>query len=173
MACRLKVACFDLEINFKTFIRWKKNDGNKKLEDKRKGPIAVPETKLTEKEKNKMIEIATSKDYMDVSPHIIVAKLADKGIYIASESSFYKVLRERKLLQHRGKTKAPSKERPAPLVATGSNQIWSWDITYMKSNIRGQFFYLYLFMDIFSRKIVGYDVFNEESMKIHLCYLKK
>ena len=112
-----------------------------------------------------MIEVATSKDYMDVSPHIIVAKLADQGIYIASESSFYKVLREEKLLEHRGKSKAPSKRRPEALVANKPNQIWSWDITYMKSNIRGQFFYLYLFMDIFSRKIVGYNVFENESME--------
>jgi transposase InsO family protein len=171
--CRLKLACFDLEINFKTFLRWRENEDKKCLEDKRKGPITVPKNKLTEEEKDEIIKVATSEDYMDVSPHIIVAKLADKGIYIASESSFYKVLRERELLEHRGKSKAPSMERPAPLIAYGPNQIWSWDITYMKSNIRGQFFYLYLFMDIFSRKIVGYDVFEEESMENSSCLFEK
>jgi transposase InsO family protein len=157
-----------LKINFKTYLRWKID-----LDDKRKGPISVPKNKLTEKEKDEMIKVATSECYMDYSPHIIVAKLADKGIYIASESSFYKALGERKLLFHRGKSKAPSKERPAPLVATGANQIWSWDITYMKSNVRGQFYYLYLFMDIFSRKIVGYDVHEEESMKNSSCLFEK
>ncbi|NOT78479.1 MAG: transposase family protein [Bacteriovoracaceae bacterium] len=57
-------------------------------------------------------------------------------------------------------------DRPAPLIAKGPNEIWSWDITYMKGPIRGQFYYLYLFMDIFSRKIVRHEVFELESMEL-------
>lgn len=111
-----------------------------------------------------MIKTATSKEYQDQSPWQIVASLADQGTYIACESSFYRVLKERELLAHRGKSRMPNYDKPAPLVATSPNQIWSWDITYLKTSIQGQYFYLYLFMDIFSRMIVGWEVYEKESM---------
>lgn len=157
--CRIKVACEDVGIDLKTHNRWKQD-----VVDKRNGPLTEPANKLSEDVKNEIVSTANSKKYVDLSPWQIVAKLADDGKYIASESSFYKVLKERKLLAHRGRAKAPAKKRPVPLIATGPNQIWSWDITYLKSKIRGEYFYLYLFMDIFSRKIVGYDIFERESM---------
>lgn len=157
--CRIKVACKDVGVNLKTHNRWKQD-----LNDKRNGPLTEPANKLNKEIQAEIISTANSKEYVDLSPWKIVAKLADEGQYIASESSFYKVLKENKLLAHRSKAKAPQKKKPIPLVATGPNQIWSWDITYLKSSIRGEYFYLYLFMDIFSRKIVGYDVFESESM---------
>jgi putative transposase len=102
---------------------------------------------------------------MDLAPTQIVPLLADKGIYLASESSFYKIFRERKLLAHRGKSKKSSHNRPAPIVAFGPNEIYSWDITYLRSEIAGKFYYLYMFMDIYSRKIVGHEVYEVESME--------
>jgi transposase InsO family protein len=157
--CRKKIACNDLGIDFKTLNRWKEG-----IMDKRQGPLSEPVNKLSDVEKDQIVETANSKRFADLSPWQIVATLADEKRYIASESTFYKVLKERKLLAHRGKSKAPTQKRPAPLIATAPNQIWSWDITYLKSGIKGQYFYLYLFMDIFSRKIVGYDIFECESM---------
>lgn len=91
--------------------------------------------------------------------------LADRGQYIASESTFYRILKAENLLSHRGKSRAKSNYRPAPLVATNPNQIYSWDITYLRGPIAGKFFYLYMFMDVFSRKIVGWDVYDNESME--------
>jgi putative transposase len=158
--CRLKVASSDLDIDFKTFLRWKED-----LCDKRKGPLTQPKNKLSTEEKNEVIRVATSKEYIDYSPWVIVARLADQGQYLASESSFYKILNEHKMLKHRGKSKSANKYRPAPLVAYEPNEIWSWDITYLKTLIRGQFYYVYLIMDIFSRKIVGFDIHEEESME--------
>jgi putative transposase len=125
----------------------------------------VPKNKLSKEEKDEVVRVANSKEYMDYSPWVIVAKLADKGRYIASESSFYKILKERKMLKHRGKSKPANSYRPAPLVAHGPNEIWSWDITYLKTIVRGQFYYVYLMMDIWSRRIVGFDVQEEESME--------
>jgi len=72
-------------------------------------------------------------------------------------------LREEKQLAHRGKAKAPTHSRPPELVATAPNQLWSWDITYLGTTVKGLYFYLYLIMDLFSRKIVGWEVFAEES----------
>jgi transposase InsO family protein len=157
--CRIKVSCRDLEIDIKTFFRWKKDPV-----DKRRGPLTEPRNKLSIEEKDELIKVTNSKEYMDYSPWIIVSKLADAGKYIASESTFYKVLKERKQLKHRGETKPANRYRPAPLVAYGPNEIWSWDITYLKTLVRGQYYYTYLMMDIWSRRIVGFDIKEEESM---------
>ena len=68
------------------------------------------------------------------------------------------------LLSHRHASRVPRQvSKPKALVATGPNQLYSWDITYLASAVKGQFFYLYMFMDIFSRKIVGWQVYAEES----------
>lgn len=144
-------------INEKTLKRWESD-----VEDKRKGPNTAPANKLADEEKEEIVRISTTEEFMDLPPCQIVPALADKGKYIASESSFYRVLKENKLLEHRGKSKKPSHSRPAPLMATGPNQIYSWDITYLRGPIAGQFYYLYMFMDIFSRKIVGYEVHDNE-----------
>jgi putative transposase len=144
----------------KTFKRWKN-----RVEDIRNGPLTVPANKLTIEEREEVLKIATSNNYMDLPPCQIVPLLADRGKYVASESTFYKILNEEKLLKHRGKSKAPTKHRPSPLIATKPNQIYSWDITYLKGPIVGQFYYLYMFMDIYSRKIVGYEINESESME--------
>lgn len=149
-----------MEIDVKTFKRWE-ND----LEDKRRGPKTTSANKLSDEEIEKVIQISTSKEYVDLPPTQIVPLLADKGIYIASESSFYKILRERKLLKHRGKSKKPSMNKPAPLIAKSPNEIYSWDITYLRSSVSGMFYYLYMFMDIYSRKVVGFEVHEKESME--------
>jgi putative transposase len=90
-SCRLKVACEDVGIDFKTHNRWKQD-----LVDKRNGPLTEPANKLSEDVKDKIVLAANSKKYVDLSPWQIVPKLADEGKYIASESSFYKVLKEKK-----------------------------------------------------------------------------
>ena len=59
--------------------------------------------------------------------------------------------------------KAPVRRPPNAFVATGPNQVWSWDITYLKSPIRGVFFYLYMIVDVWSRKVVGWQVHEDES----------
>lgn len=94
-------------------------------------------------------------------------------LHLGSESSFYKILKENKMLVHRGKSKPGNKYRPVPLVAYGPNEIWSWDITYLKTLVRGQFYYLYLIMDIWSRKIVGFDIYEEESMNHSSTLMRK
>ncbi len=112
-----------------------------------------------------MINYATSNEYMDKTPWEIVPSLADKGKYVASESTFYRILREEKMLAHRGRSAPRTNTPPAPLMATTPNQVWSWDITYLTSPIKGKFYFLYMMMDIFSRKIVGWDVHENESME--------
>jgi len=149
-----------MEIDVKTFKRWMID-----ITDKRKGPVKIPGNKLRLEEVEKVVSTCTSQRFMDLPPSQIVPLLADDGIYLASESTIYKILKARKLLEHRGKSKRKSLNRPAPLIATRPNMIYSWDITYLKSSVAGRFYYLYLFMDIYSRKIVGWRVHECESME--------
>lgn len=164
--CRLKPACELLGLDVRTLQRWRK-DSN--LEDRRHGPLTRPANKLTESERARILAVANSPEYCDKSPSQIVPHLADNAIYIASESSFYRVLKEKNMLQHRSAAKPRTHKKPDELCATKPNQVWSWDITYLMSTIRGQYFYLYLFVDIFSRKIVGVDVFDKESADHAAC----
>jgi transposase InsO family protein len=109
-----------------------------------------------------VLEVVNLPEHRDLPPSQIVPRLADGGEYVASESTMYRVLREEKQLEHRGRARPRTSRRPEPQVATGPNQTWSWDITYLKSPIRGVFFYLYLIMDVWSRKIVGCNVYDQE-----------
>lgn len=89
--------------------------------------------------------------------------LADEGRYIASESSFHRVMRDAGQTEHRGRAKAPRKRRPPSThVATGPRQVFCWDVTYLPAIITGVFWYLYVILDIFSRKIVGHEVYDSD-----------
>ena len=159
----LKSVCSITDVSYKTYKRWKQLDS---LKDNRKGHPNL-KNKLTLSEKDKIVSICNEDEYCNLSPNQIVPKLADKSIYIASESSFYRILRERKLLTHRRKSKKPTKaKKPSSHTATGSNQVWTWDITYLKRDIKGMFYYLYLIIDIYDRCITGFRV--EESQNSEL-----
>ena len=148
-----------MELDIRTFQRWRK-DG---LQDKRRGPITVPGNKLTDAERARILATVNSKEYRDQPPSQIVPRLASEGVYIGSESSIYRLLKKENMLQHRSAARPRKRKKPKELTATKPNQIWSWDITYLMSEIRGQYYYLYLFMDIFSRKIVGFDVYDKQT----------
>jgi putative transposase len=126
----------------------------------------VPANKLSEIERKLILRTAESAEFQDKSPRQIVPLLADRGEYVGCESSFYRVMKIAKLLMHRGRAKSKSTYRPKALTATKPNQVYTWDITYLLSNVRGIFFYLYLFLDIFSRKIVGFRVHDREAMEL-------
>jgi putative transposase len=118
---------------------------------------------LTDAEVNEIIAISCSERFMNTTPYAIVPILAEEGVYIASESSFYRVLREADLLKHRKNSRQCRKSEKIELKATGINQIWSWDITYLKTEIKGKFYYLYFFIDIWSRAIMGWEIHENES----------
>jgi len=153
-------SCALLEISVRTVERWKSCPH---VPDGRAGPITPSLKSLTSEEKKKMIDISNLPLYRDLHPWLIVAKLADLGQYIASESSFYRVLKAADLLKHRSKNKPAERKRPKDLVARTPNCVWSWDITYLKSKVKGLYYYLYLTMDIYSRFIVSAQVEESES----------
>jgi transposase InsO family protein len=118
--------------------------------------------KLSKEERERVIEVVNSKAYCDLPVCKIVPLLADKACYIASESTMYRILREEKQLKHRCKNKQRKHKKPDAYEANGPNQVWTWDISYLPTTIRGVYFYLYMIVDIYSRKIVGHAVHTEE-----------
>lgn len=164
LGAQVKQACQLIGFSVRTYERWRKDkDG----QDKRPQALHFPLNKLNNDEKDLIIKMCTNPEYKDNAPHEIVPALAEKGLYIASESSFYRVLKEADLLHHRQDSRKPQKRaKPEELVASGPNQVWSWDITYLRTVVRGIFLFLYLIMDIWSRKIVGWSVETAEDSTI-------
>lgn len=150
-------------ISMRTLQRW---EAAQCREDQRRGPPGTAGNALSVAERELILAIATSPLYRDLSPAQIVPILADCGLYVGSEASFYRILREAKLLAHRDRARPRTHSRPKELRADGPNQVWSWDITYLSSPIRGKFYYLYLIVDVWSRKIVGWTVQEEESTEL-------
>jgi len=158
---RLKKAAAMMGLSARTIIRWRQKGGG---QDQRNGPSTTPANKISEQERIQIINVSNSALFRDLSPKQIVPKLADQGVYLASESTFYRVFREQKMLTHRQASKPAVSHHPKEHVATGPCQVWSWDITYLKTSVRGMFYFLYMIVDVWSRKIIAAQVFAEESM---------
>ena len=160
---RLAPACQELKITSRTYQRW--TYGGQLREDRR--PEAVrptPPNELSSEERQRVLNVCHDPEYASLSPGQIVPKLADQGVYIASESSFYRILHAADEQHHRGRSHKPRVSiAPKGYCATGANQVWSWDITYLPTLIRGMFFYLYMIVDVFSRKVVGWEVHGRET----------
>lgn len=150
-----------LGLSGRTVQRWRRAGVT---EDRRRGPNTVPSNKLSKAERRRLLATVNASEFRDLSPKQIVPKLASLGEYVASESTIYRVLRTEDQLKHREKSRpATKRHKPEELVATGPNQVWSWDISYLKSPVRGMFFYLYMTVDVWSRKVVAWEVHEDES----------
>lgn len=124
----------------------------------------IPSNKLTDNETATIIAVCNEPRFASLPPTQIVPTLLDEGIYHASESTFYRVLKAHNQLNHRGRSLAPKvSSKPESFTATGPCQVFCWDITYLPSPVRGQFYYLYMIEDVYSRKIVGWEVYDHES----------
>ena len=161
-------ACEVLGVTCRTLRRWR---ASQSLADGRKGALRTCPHALSEEEKEQIVSVCNSTEYKSLPPSQIVPRLADDGVYLASESSFYRVLREHTQDNRRGRAEAPRVvAKPKAWSATAPNQVWSWDITYLPTAVRGRFHRLYLAMDIYSRKIVGWEVHDEE-LAVHAAQL--
>ncbi len=132
-------------------------------DDRKNADRPEPVNKLSEAERQAIVDVCNSTRFKSLPPSQIVPTLADEGQYIGSERTFYRVLNEAGQQHHRGRAAKPNRHKPTSYCATGPNQVWSWDITYLKSPVRGQFFYLYLVEDIYSRMIVAWEIHETES----------
>lgn len=157
---RLRVLCKHIGISERTIQRWNKFGVN----DKRKGAQKHIPRKLTKKEKQLIYQTACNVEYKDMNPHEIYNSLLDNDIYIASASSFYRILREQKAITHRTESKeGTSRKKPVELEATKPNQVWMWDITWLKRDITGLYYYAYVIEDLYDRSIVGWAIYDHEN----------
>lgn len=157
---RQQASCNVLGVSSKTIQRWKSSN---LLEDRRMQKIAPPHNKLSIQEQKIILQTVNEPRHAEMSPAKIVPLLADQGEYIASESTIYRLLRAEGQIKHRHASKPVNRYKPKAITAIKPNQIYSWDITYLSSSTKGIFFYLYLILDIYSRKIVGWQVYDRES----------
>nr|WP_279025411.1 IS3 family transposase [Gibbsiella quercinecans] len=157
---RLSVSLTEAGLSERTWRRWQTS-----MEDKRAGAVRPsPANRLSAQEEQQILAVCHQPAYASLPPSQIVPELADNGIYLASESTFYRVLRRHGEAHRRGRQRAAQKVTPATTwQASGPNQVWTWDITWIPSTVKGRWFYLYLVEDLFSRKIVGYEVHEAES----------
>lgn len=170
---RLSKACLVLNVAHRTVQRWRQGENVQADGRRDAGKLRTPANKLSPTERARVLAVVNSAEFSSLPPCQIVPALADQGTYLASESTIYRLLNQHNLLAHRGKTKPATRRRPDPYVATAPNQLWSWDITYLPATIKGVFFYLYLIMDVFSRKIVGWEVLDSESAELASSVFRK
>jgi len=154
-------ACAVISLSERTLQRWQRDAS---CGDRRPARVHTPNNRLSALERDQLVAVANSDEFASVPPSQIVPRLADRGVYLASESTFYRVLKARNQLGHRGAERpAQARYKPRALTASAPGQLYSWDITYLPTPVKGIYFYLYMFMDIFSRKIVGWQVYDVES----------
>ena len=158
-------ACAQIGLSLRTVQRWQRpraSGGDLRASDQLKP--CTPPNQLSEAERQAALDVLNSEAFKDLPPSQIVPRLADQGRYVASESTLYRLMRASGQLTHRRLERAPQqRSKPRALEAVEPDQIYCWDITYLPTVVRGAYFYLYLFVDLFSRKVVGWQVYDSES----------
>jgi putative transposase len=168
---RLKAACAIAGIDLRTLQRWQAAEGGIRADRRPQAVRPAPSHALSEAERAHLLAVANEPRFASVPPARIVPMLADEGIYLASESTFGRVLKAHGQSTHRGRAKAPNAARPPTThIATGPRQVWCWDMTYLPAQVMGRWFYLYLILDLYSRKIVGWEV-HEADHADHAAHL--
>ena len=160
---RLHLACEVAGIDVRTLQRWKAGDGLQ-AGDGRPEAVRPPSAKaLSAQERREVLAIANDPRFADLPPARIVPMLADEGVYVASESTFHRILRAEGQNAHRGRARAPRKMRPPTThVASAPGEVWCWDMTYLPATVLGRWFHLYLILDLYSRKIIGWEVHDTD-----------
>ena len=153
-----KAACKAMAIPRATFYRY---INGKTPANKNRRP--APPLALSDQERQAILDVAHEKRFWDASPYHIYATLLDEGRYIASISTFYRVLAANQEVSERRKQVSRPKYQKPELLATGPNQVWSWNITKLKGPAKWTYFQLYVILDIFSRYVVGWMVAYRES----------
>jgi len=132
--------------------------------DQRKGAARNVAHRFSAEERQIVLSTVNDPRFADLTPGQIVAILAEEGKYVGSESTMYRIMRQEGLLNHRGRSRPPREPRDPPvLAATGIHQVLAWDITLLPGPVQGQFYYLYMVLDVWSRRILGVEVHERES----------
>jgi len=157
-----------LGVGLTTLQRWRRQFvGDDDGVDRRKGSHRQIAHRLSEEERQRILNTCSGPEFTPLPPGQIVPVLADRGLYIGSERSYYRVLHAHGQVHRRGRARPPQESRPVPrLRAAGPNEVWSWDITYLPTTVRGIWLYLIRVIDVWSRKVVAWDIAEREDPAI-------
>ena len=129
-------------------------------------PRPTPARALSPAEQSEVLDVLHSERFVDKSPGEVLATLLDDEKYLCSERTMYRILAsEGEVRERRDQLRHPEYKKPE-LLATGPNEIWSWDITKLKGPVKWTYFYLYVLLDIFSRYVVGWLLARNESTEL-------
>src|SRR4051794_6514738 len=155
---RLGPACALAGIDPRTLQRWRASDGLARGDRRPEAGRALPAHALSPAESARIVAVPNEPRFADMPPARSVPALADEGVYLASEASFHRVLRDHGQMNRRGRARPPRTAAPPRThVATAPGQVWCWDVTFLPAQVQGRWFYLYLILDLFSRKVVGFE----------------
>jgi putative transposase len=173
VGARLAPACGLAGIDARTFQRWRADDGQIRADRRPEAARLRPAHALSEAERARIVALANSPRFASTPPARIVPALADEGVYVASEASFHRVLRDQGQMRRRGRARPPrSAGPPSTHVAAAPGQVWCWDVTFLPTRVQGRWFYLFLILDLFSRKIVGFEVHGTDQAE-HAAHLAR
>ena len=129
-------------------------------------PRPTPARALSGEEREKVIAVLNSEPHQDQAPREVYAELLDSGVYLSSWRTMYRILAENgEVQERRNQLRHPAYARPE-LLATGPNQLWTWDITKLRGPVKGRYYYLYVIIDVFSRYVVGWMIAEQESASL-------
>ena len=170
---RLAPLCALVGLDARTVQRWNAGAGRIKADRRPDADRPTPSHALSEAERARILAVANEPRFADLPPARIVPALADEGVYLASESSFHRVLHAHGQMRRRGRARPPRTPRPPTThVARQPGQVWCWDVTFLPTQVQGRWFFLYLILDLFSRKVVGWEVHDDDSAE-HAAHLAR
>ncbi len=153
----VKEACLSLALPRATFYRWRRPQSRRLAKRRAPSPIA-----LTAQERKEVLAVLHAPEFVDASPYQIYPALLDQGIYLCCIRTMYRLLEAHgELRERRNQLRHPKYSRPE-LLATGPNQLWTWDITLLRGPVKYTYYYLYVIIDVFSRYIPGWMLAGKE-----------
>lgn len=157
-------ACAELGVSLRTVQRWRMGGAEPAADGRPTAVRPSPHNRLSPAEQAQVLALCHEPAHASLPPSQLVPRLADQGQYVASEATFYRILRAAAEQQYRGRSRRPQRRgRPVTHRAHGPREVWSWDITWLPGPAQGLFYYLYLILDVYSRKIVGWEVYDQET----------
>ena len=127
--------------------------------------------KIPDETREQILRLCNEPRFRDLTPHEIVPQLALEGHYVASERTMYRILKQHSQLHHRSESRVRGRrDKPPQRTATGPDQVYTWEITWMASDVKGLFFYAYVIIDILkSRSAAGQSTRMRMSVTVGTC----